>query len=793
MEEIPPRDYYDPLPEDQFRLVQLRPSAGLTDSLVADLQVVEFDEIGQRHPKYIALSYGHEYQQLSRPLILNGVPTQITVNLDLALRTLRSSDCVVTIWVDALCINPRDAAEKSRYISLRSQIFRYAIHVEIHLGETTINEGVFSTRLEMLRNSTPFPPTDKEDQMWQNIRTTLGKFESTTYNTVLSSNEESRCVVALLMALCQPRLLDRLKTTKLFSPPHQEEPRYLNKQRLLFEWLRVFSVASWWNRTSITQEVSAARALYFVYRRHRISLGLLQGLLEMDPMIELFLVAENQKVLRLLHNRVQSICQLRDLQWYQKYPDIMKLDYFEKSLGSPLLWLLRTFRNHGFAPRDAIQSMSHSLIRLTNDSGLTLFEPDERISTATLLSRVVVYLIQSTGLFFLTSMDLKTKGTNKRQDRPSWAPNWVGGFPDHNDLTRFLWAVRLCHNVSNVRFRVNAPTEASPVLLLHPRHYFYSISRPQDPKSYSLEIRGPNTSEHSYPIDYSSVVAESFPAATPIYQKSFYLDFKKPAERLFQYEWHALSAQGCKGFKNYLTVPVQFCATIQYVSKPIESDLRNLIDIMDDMEKARKTLFPNEWRRGMGYEEKLVRVLCFGAVFNTRNNVGLFRQLDSLDDNDLVILFYLLSKYSDDELQSFSYLKHHYTSKHSRELHRQCPAYSKDHRPCADCVTRAEMSAAEVSSEFLWQDYAITAIYDTLRLTAAGLSLCLTDQGLAIGPSWTKVNDRVYIISGGLCPYLLRPDTKTNLSYGAFELIGDCYIDKPPAWNIKELQSVTLV
>jgi hypothetical protein len=293
MEEIPPQDYYDPLPEGHFRLVELRPSAGVPDALVADLQVVEFDEIGQRHPRYIALSYGHEYQQLSRPLILNGVPTQITVNLDLALRTMRSKQRVVTIWVDALCINPRDAAEKGRYISLRSQIFRYATYVEVHLGETTINEGVFSTRLELLRNSTPFPPTDKEDQIWQNIRSTLGKLESTTDNTMLSSNDESRCVVALLMALCQPRLLDRLKTTKLFSPPHQEEPRYLNKQRLLFEWLRVFSVDSWWNRTSITQEVSAARALYFVYRKHRIPLGLLQGLLEMNLVIQRYLVAEN--------------------------------------------------------------------------------------------------------------------------------------------------------------------------------------------------------------------------------------------------------------------------------------------------------------------------------------------------------------------------------------------------------------------------------------------------------------------------------------------------------------------
>ncbi|KAM0267207.1 hypothetical protein ACHAPA_006212 [Fusarium lateritium] len=293
MEEIPSRDYYDPLPKDHFRLVELRPSQGFPDPLVADLQVVKFDETGYKHPPYIAFSYGHEYQQLSRPLILNGHPTQITVNLDIALRTLRSKYRVVTIWVDALCINPRDDAEKSSYISLRSQIFRYATHVEVHLGETTINEGMFSKRLEVLRDSTPFLQTDRDDQIWQNIRSTLAKFEKTPDYEVLHSNDESRCVVALLMALCRPHLIDRLKTTAMFSPPSQEEARYLHKQRVLFEWLRVFSVASWWNRTSITQEVSTARSLYFVYRRHRIPFGSLKGLLDMDDGLYPYLVAEN--------------------------------------------------------------------------------------------------------------------------------------------------------------------------------------------------------------------------------------------------------------------------------------------------------------------------------------------------------------------------------------------------------------------------------------------------------------------------------------------------------------------
>ncbi|KAH7246174.1 hypothetical protein BKA59DRAFT_477387 [Fusarium tricinctum] len=144
----------------------------------------------------------------------------------------------------------------------------------------------------MLRDSKSFLFTGRDDQMWQNIRSTLAKFENIPDHKILGSNDESRCVVALLTALCRPHILDRLKTTWLFNPPPQEEQRYLNKQRALFESLRVFSIASWWNRTSIIQEVSAARVLYFVYRKHHIPFELLRGFLEMDDNIHRYLVAE---------------------------------------------------------------------------------------------------------------------------------------------------------------------------------------------------------------------------------------------------------------------------------------------------------------------------------------------------------------------------------------------------------------------------------------------------------------------------------------------------------------------
>jgi hypothetical protein len=116
---------------------------------------------------------------------------------------------------------------------------------------------------------------------------------------------------------------------------------------------------------------------------------------------------------------------------------------------------------------------------------------------------------------------------------------------------------------------------------------------------------------------------------------------------------------------------------------------------------AGEMLFPNDWRVYKKYREKLIRVLCFGAVFNSRDKLMPFRRLNSWDDNNLAILFYLLSEYSDDELRSSSYFKDRYTSKISNELRRQCSTCSNRFLPCSTCVAKARMSAEGVSSECL--------------------------------------------------------------------------------------------
>lgn len=60
-------------------------------------------------------------------------------NLQAAVRHLRFPDCVRKLWIDALCINQSDVAERSKQVSQMSQIYSPADMVIIWLGEAAHN------------------------------------------------------------------------------------------------------------------------------------------------------------------------------------------------------------------------------------------------------------------------------------------------------------------------------------------------------------------------------------------------------------------------------------------------------------------------------------------------------------------------------------------------------------------------------------------------------------------------------------------------------------------------------
>jgi Heterokaryon incompatibility protein (HET) len=85
-------------------------------------------------PSFKALSYAWGEAERTHSLIISGRRAKITSSLDAALRHLRHPTEVVPLWIDQVCINQDDSAEKTKQVTLMSCIYRLADSVLIWLG-----------------------------------------------------------------------------------------------------------------------------------------------------------------------------------------------------------------------------------------------------------------------------------------------------------------------------------------------------------------------------------------------------------------------------------------------------------------------------------------------------------------------------------------------------------------------------------------------------------------------------------------------------------------------------------
>jgi Heterokaryon incompatibility protein (HET) len=77
-------------------------------------------------PRYLALSYVWGDPKKHTTIVLNGVQTRVTENLEGALRQLCSFGNDQRFWVDALCINQQDYVERAAQVPLMGQIYSQA-------------------------------------------------------------------------------------------------------------------------------------------------------------------------------------------------------------------------------------------------------------------------------------------------------------------------------------------------------------------------------------------------------------------------------------------------------------------------------------------------------------------------------------------------------------------------------------------------------------------------------------------------------------------------------------------
>jgi Heterokaryon incompatibility protein (HET) len=115
--------------ETQFRLCSLLPAA-FHDPLKCTLEVVDLNI----EPQFEALSYawGDPTDQIA--IEVNGETMPVTRNLATALTYLRESSDPRSLWIDGICINQEDNAERSMQVARMRDIYSAAQRVVSWLG-----------------------------------------------------------------------------------------------------------------------------------------------------------------------------------------------------------------------------------------------------------------------------------------------------------------------------------------------------------------------------------------------------------------------------------------------------------------------------------------------------------------------------------------------------------------------------------------------------------------------------------------------------------------------------------
>jgi hypothetical protein len=119
---IQPFEYQTVSDGDLFRLAVLRPGVGS--------QVVEIELIWEttRAPRqdYKCLSYCWQTTVQDAVILVDGRRFEVTSNLLSALRSVRKRKEATTIWVDQICINQEDFAEREHQVSIMKDIYSRA-------------------------------------------------------------------------------------------------------------------------------------------------------------------------------------------------------------------------------------------------------------------------------------------------------------------------------------------------------------------------------------------------------------------------------------------------------------------------------------------------------------------------------------------------------------------------------------------------------------------------------------------------------------------------------------------
>ncbi|CRK35802.1 hypothetical protein BN1708_006816 [Verticillium longisporum] len=330
----------------QFRLLKLMPGQW-DDDLVATLYMAS------EHHRFTALSYTWGTSRRSQTIMVNNEVQYITFNLDHALRTLRSQNGSVVIWVDSLCIDQTNVGEKTHQVTLMHDLFYWAEDVHAYLGDSLDRSHPRYNQHFKQLGAHPHVHLNgdaRDDEIIQQVL--FRDWPAATKLSFMTGHQLNLYAFCLLAALSQASWLKRITDNQiLFNKPETSNASRaleIAKLKALFEHLRAFAISPWWDRMWIVQEAGVARVLRLTYGKITLPFEALERARSRLERIALpsHSRQENMKVMSLLATKINTLSKLREIRstridnlvhGTRRSPLQGRYDYLALSMGSDLL------------------------------------------------------------------------------------------------------------------------------------------------------------------------------------------------------------------------------------------------------------------------------------------------------------------------------------------------------------------------------------------------------------------------------------------------------------------------
>ena len=131
-----------------IRLVLIPPTDDSETNEKSQL-ILEHKDLSEVRKRYYALSYVWGNPDKVHTIGLNGHDFRVTENLMFFLRRKRT--VTLAFWIDAICINQENEAEKSEQITRMGEIYKNASSVYAELGPATEDEQALSVGWSIYR------------------------------------------------------------------------------------------------------------------------------------------------------------------------------------------------------------------------------------------------------------------------------------------------------------------------------------------------------------------------------------------------------------------------------------------------------------------------------------------------------------------------------------------------------------------------------------------------------------------------------------------------------------------